>query len=315
MRGRQVYYKMRAASQAGDVLCIMQDASDQSKYRIVRTTRPPKEFGHTWCPKMKLLGGLAHGYVGCFWLLEEDMQRSGPDATLESIMTIIEEARRCCKQQGKQLPPHLWVQLDNTPAENKNRFLLEALAILVDRQVYASATAAFLRVGHTHEDLDGLWGINQTVLGKQLSWDCPEDIIGHTRRVMEGLLATERTFVEKLDFIRDWKGWMAPLDVRFKGIANGPGSQHFYRFWRRENVPADLLEYLPADSGLPGDVFMEVRQFMADPTPCQAMELVLHQGESNLLDAVPSGLAPGKHAWAYLLVSFVPAWPGLGHVS
>jgi hypothetical protein len=296
MRDRQVYYRMRAASMSGDVLTIMQDGSDQAKYRIVRTTRPPKEFDGLWCPKLKLLGSLAHGHVACFWLMEEDVQRSGPDATLESIMTTIELARRRCKASGQRLPRHLWVQLDNTPAENKNRYLLQALAVLAGRGVFETATAAFLRVGHTHEDLDGYWGINQTVLGKVLSWDCPEDILGHTRRVMEGLLSKEEVVVETLDFVRDWKTWEAPLDLRFKGIANGPGSQHFYRFWRRECIPHTDLHNIPDScaAGLPGDVLMEVKQFMADKVPCQPFDLVLRQGEADLLDPAPAAVLPRR---------------------
>lgn len=296
MRDRQVYYRMRADSINGDVLTIMQDGSDQAKYRIVRTTRPPKEFDGLWCPRLKLLGSLAHGHVGCFWLMEEDVQRSGSDATLESIMTTIELARRQCKASGRRLPRHLWVQLDNTPAENKNRFLLQALAVLVGRMIFDTASAGFLRVGHTHEDLDGYWGINQTVLGKVLSWDCPQDILRHTRHVMEGLLGREAVVVETLDFVRDWKAWEAPLDLRFKGIANGPGSQHLYRFWRRDCIPHDQLQHVPEScaAGLPGDVLMEVRQFMADNAPCQPFELVLRQGEGDLLDPAPAAVLPRR---------------------
>jgi len=296
MRDRHVYYRMRADSMNGEILTIMQDGSDQAKYRIVRTTRPPKEFDGVYCPRLKLLGSLAHGHVACFWLMEEDVQRSGSDATLESIMTTIELARRRCSKAGKPLPRHLWVQLDNTPAENKNRYLLQALAVLAGRRIFDTATAAFLRVGHTHEDLDGYWGINQTVLGKVLSWDCPEDILGHTRRVMEGLLDKEDVVVETLDFVRDWKGWEAPLDLRFKGIANGPGAQHLYRFWRRECIPHTDLHWVPEScaKGLPGDVLMEVRHFMASDAPCQDYELVLHQGEADLLDPVPAGVLPRR---------------------
>jgi hypothetical protein len=145
MLDRQVYYKMREASRKGDLLCIMQDGNDQAKYRLVRTPRPPKDMADLWCPPRRLLGSLVHGWVG--W---GDMHRSGSDLTLEAIMTCIEETRRVANETGRRMPEHLWVQLDNTPAENKNRFVLQALAALVDRGIFTSATAAFLRVGHTH---------------------------------------------------------------------------------------------------------------------------------------------------------------------
>ena len=61
--------------------------------------------------------------------------------------------------------------MDNTSGENKNFIVLACLAALVGIGVVPSVTAAFLRVGHTHEDMDVLWGINATVLGKCLQWD------------------------------------------------------------------------------------------------------------------------------------------------
>jgi hypothetical protein len=100
MSDRQIYYKVREQSRRGQVVCIMQDGSDQSKYRIVRVVETPKEFEGAWCPRMKLLGSWAHGYIGCFWLLEEDVQRSGPDLTLEALMSTIEEVRRECVGRG-----------------------------------------------------------------------------------------------------------------------------------------------------------------------------------------------------------------------
>ena len=176
MRDRQVYYKMREASRKGDLLCIRQDGSDQAKYRLVRTPRPPKDMADLWCPQMKLLGSLAHGWVGCFWILEDDMHRSGSDLTLEAIMTCIEETRRVANETGRKMPEHLWVQLDNTPAENKNRFLLQALAALVDRGIFTSATAAFLRVGHTHTRGLG-WSVGSQ---PDRAWQCA--FMGYTRR-------------------------------------------------------------------------------------------------------------------------------------
>jgi hypothetical protein len=292
-----VYYKVREQSKRGQMGCIMQDGSDQSKYRIVRVVETPKELEGAWCPRMKLLGSWAHGYVGCFWLLEEDVQRSGPDLTLEALMSTIEEVRRECVARGSEMPRHLWIQLDNTPAENKNKYVLQSLATLVNRNIFDTATAAFLRVGHTHEDLDGVWGVNQTVLGKSLAWDCPDDILALTHSVVSRLLK-DRVVVERLDFVREWKCWGEPLDIKFQGIGNGPGAQHLYRFWRRSHVPMDLLKWVPlpeaGSAGLPGDVLLEVRQFMASAEPCQDFELVLRQGEADLLEGGPASLLPRR---------------------
>ena len=60
----------------------------------------------------------------------------------------------------------------------------------------------------------------------------------------------------------------------------------------------DLLKWVPvreeAIGDLPGDVLLEVRQFMSSAEPCQDFELVLRQGEADLLKPSPSGLLPRR---------------------
>jgi len=87
MQDRLVYYRAGEAGRKGEFLCMIIDGSDQAKYRIVRTTRAPKEFDGLYCPRMKLLGSLCHGVVGCFWLIEDDVKESGPDVTVEALMS------------------------------------------------------------------------------------------------------------------------------------------------------------------------------------------------------------------------------------
>ena len=71
------------------------------------------------------------------------------------------------------MPTHLWVQCDNAGGENKNQWVLQLLAILVDRGVFRSAVLSFLQVGHTHEDLDGYFGVMFTEIAKMAEWDTP----------------------------------------------------------------------------------------------------------------------------------------------
>jgi hypothetical protein len=52
----------------------------------------------------------------------------------------------------------LRVQLDNTTKENKNNYMLGYLAMLVQTAVFTVVELHFLPVGHTHNDLDGVFG-------------------------------------------------------------------------------------------------------------------------------------------------------------
>ena len=53
---------------------------------------------------------------------------------------------------------HVHCQLDNTASTNKNNTLLLFLAAMVAAGLICTFTANFLRVGHTHEDIDQFFG-------------------------------------------------------------------------------------------------------------------------------------------------------------
>ena len=269
----------------------MQDGSDQEKYRVVRVLRMSKGMsGAGQCPRLKLLGSLAHGIAACFYIIEEDVVKDS-QLTVEALFTTIEESKREYAKQGKSMPEHLWVQVDNAPGENKNQHVFTAVAGLVAKGVFKSATIAFLRVGHTHEDLDGLWGVNATVLGKVTQWDSPNEIIQHTRRVMEATLGRLHVLVQRLDFVRPWKAWNSPLGVAgFKGVT-GKGSPHYYRFSRREDLPAELLPRVDA-VGDPKDVMLEIKEFMASPELCQDIVCVIPAAHIDAAGPPPSSVLP-----------------------
>jgi hypothetical protein len=65
------------------------------------------------------------------------------------------------KSEQGFLPPVLYLQLDNTARENKNKFVMTFLALLVERGVFEKIKVNFLLVGHTHEVITlSLWFAN-----------------------------------------------------------------------------------------------------------------------------------------------------------
>lgn len=48
----------------------------------------------------------------------------------------------------------VYIQVDNTVAENKNNFLMAFLGAMVARMVMRSVTILFMQVGHTHIKID-----------------------------------------------------------------------------------------------------------------------------------------------------------------
>ena len=52
------------------------------------------------------------------------------------------------------LPKKLFLQLDNSAKDNKNRYVMAFCSLLTARRVFKEVTVGFLIVGHTHEDID-----------------------------------------------------------------------------------------------------------------------------------------------------------------
>jgi hypothetical protein len=52
------------------------------------------------------------------------------------------------------LPKRLYLQLDNSAKDNKNRFVMAFCSLLIARDIFKEVTVGFLIIGHTHEDID-----------------------------------------------------------------------------------------------------------------------------------------------------------------
>ena len=56
------------------------------------------------------------------------------------------------------LPPVLNIQLDNAYSDNKNQYVFSFFSLLVHKRVFCEVYINFLIVGHTHDDIDLLFG-------------------------------------------------------------------------------------------------------------------------------------------------------------
>eukprot|EP00731_Ephydatia_muelleri_P004385 Em0002g561a len=81
-----------------------------------------------------------------------------PDLTINVLLQVVLSHFQNLKQLSRPLPKRLCLQLDNTARENKNRCVLSFLSLLVQLEVFEEVELGFLMVGHTHEDIDALFG-------------------------------------------------------------------------------------------------------------------------------------------------------------
>ncbi len=77
------------------------------------------------------------------------------------------------------MPTHLVIQSDNTTAQAKNSEVGRFLATLVARHNFRTATLNFLPVGHTHEDIDLLFGIILSTVLQRVRFQTPEELVMH----------------------------------------------------------------------------------------------------------------------------------------
>ena len=77
----------------------------------------------------------------------------GADICLDSLLPPPEEPLGAVP-----LPPILTLQLDNAAGDNKNRYVFAFCSLLVHKGIFREIYVNFLIVGHTHEDIDALFG-------------------------------------------------------------------------------------------------------------------------------------------------------------
>ena len=177
-RDRRIYWQLRSSSNDEEAswIVIMADGADQAKFRIMKAARWPKDLDGEHRPKIKVVGALVHGHECAFNFVEEDVPK-GANLTIEVIVGCLDRAVADSKINRRPLATHLWIQMDNAGGEGKNQWLMRFLGLLVDRGCFRSCVLSFLQVGHTHEDLDGIFGVMSMEIAKMLQWDCPQQML------------------------------------------------------------------------------------------------------------------------------------------
>ncbi len=127
-------------------MSVIEDGMDQSKTKLPNFVNVSKTVSQMYKLRTHITGVLVHG-LGAYAFIDLHEFTHGSNMTIEALMTILFIYR-------DQLPPVLYIQLDNAAGSNKNRFVLGFLSFLVELGVFKKIRVSFLMVGHTHEDVD-----------------------------------------------------------------------------------------------------------------------------------------------------------------
>ena len=176
-----------------DILCIIHDKMDTAKTALPRmrvTTKATQGLGQL---PMNVTGMVSHGhgdgayahYSPHCWpgdsnatisllarlfrplegpsvresgaLLQYPPQNSLFEALLRGksrCLDLLPHTDGIDMEGRKPLPRKLYLQLDNSAKDNKNKYLMAFLFLLTARGVFEEIQAGFLLVDHTHEDID-----------------------------------------------------------------------------------------------------------------------------------------------------------------
>ena len=145
-------WREKTKKNPGRYLFLQIDAADQSEHDLPHFHCKTKQVAQTRRAKVHVMGVLSHGRAPHVFLMGQQC-KTGHNFTIEAVWNTIVKT---LEAEG-QLPEILILSLDNTTHQNKGKFLVAFLSLLVKAKVFKKVFVVFLPVGHTHERVDQMF--------------------------------------------------------------------------------------------------------------------------------------------------------------
>jgi len=151
-RAKYYKHKRKTRDNPDKYVCLIIDGMDQAKMTVPSLTKRPdvKDLAIHFPMMHTTAARLADGTT-YYYLNYDNIAKDGsfiPNVVLRTVSKILQA------RSGKPLPEVMYLQLDNTARENKNRYVFSFLSLLVQKKIFKKIKVNFLPVGHTHEDVD-----------------------------------------------------------------------------------------------------------------------------------------------------------------
>ena len=274
MRCREVYYSRRAKSIAtshgrlvGSAGCatLIIDAIDQAKFACPRHTPNSKLLEDTYRPRLHVIGVRIAGYLKAGFILDPTISKDA-DCWVEVVVRSLALLQTVCKKRVIEMPRTLYIMSDNAN-DNKNNHTFSCIALMLAFQRWDECTFMFLRTGHSHEDIDAMFGHWAWFLLRQSILETPIDF----KNVMASRFTD--THFEVVSHVREFSEWFGEALVKISGMSRSVGSAHSFQFMRRSAYNA--VEYGEpvnefADEPCVDDVLIVCRKYISSPDLCQA---------------------------------------------
>ncbi|KAL3702139.1 hypothetical protein R1sor_020161 [Riccia sorocarpa] len=126
----------------------------------------------------------------------------------------------------RMLPPHLYIQLDNSAKDNKNWAMMTFCSELVARGCCRTITMSFLVVGHTHEDVDAFFSkVNAAQGGKDI-----ESLPHFLAEVYHA--QSSKAYPRVIQEVADYKQHVKDYVIKIQGQS----SPVAFQFYMRDNI-------------------------------------------------------------------------------
>lgn len=300
---RTLYWSMRWASRVRmDVLVVIIDSMDKTKFAVPRFNyhRVPKWLDRAHRPRLTVTAGIAHGWCTSVWVADESLTH-GAGAFLDVLFRLLEQVYDIAQRTGQQVPRHLWVQSDNTPAQAKNAETMLGLALLTARCKFDSVSLNFLPVGHTHEDVDQLFSLIAGHLCRQQTFEDAADVVKLIKVGLAEVIARKKEAwsVERLTSIRNFHKWLECIGshafntMRSRGEVESARSFTFKLGMDLSTAESGMLPERPRDNSLM-DVYCCVKGAMNHLDLLQAPVMILRAERLRQMTLQPLELIPRK---------------------
>jgi hypothetical protein len=120
----------------------------------------------------------------------------------------------------------LFLQLDNSAKDNKNRFVMAFCSLLTARRIFKEVTVGFLVVGHTHEDIDTYFSYLSKLLKRRNTYVLAD--------LIKAFMDSQKTVAfipELVQEVADFKKYMKDFHHDGVNALTGLGEMHIFKFF------------------------------------------------------------------------------------
>ena len=311
---RLVYWHLRWFSQQKNrsVLTIIIDSMDKSKLAWPQYSfRKPKCLQRLRRPRLVVTCAIAHGFCTAFYITDDEVTSHGASHVCEVLTRILDKVQAQRSASSIPFPEHLVVQSDNTTAQAKKSEVGQFLATLVGKYRFKTATLNFLIVGHTHEDVDLMFGILLSLVLRRRTFQVPDELVQNILIGMANHIASrgEEIVCEFVTHIRDFGLWLCPQGIKLHNAfvtRDDVEAPHSFTYKLRMDLQPDERAALgnvrhPRFPASASDVMCIVKHRMHHTSPNGPPVLILPvERRDRVITAGPTSAHVPKRGWGVL---------------